>query len=67
MTFGAVLMCFLSKRSGNSKEEYELSGAGVYSSLKSLSRSLASALSDVRMLLTIPLIAYSGLQQAFVW
>lgn len=62
-------MCFLNKRSGNSKGEYELSGAdaGVYASLKSLSRSLTSALSDVRMLLIIPLFAYSGLQQAFVW
>ncbi|KAL1313582.1 hypothetical protein HN51_040156 [Arachis hypogaea] len=67
MTFGAVLMFFLTNRSGNSKEEYEFSGAGVCSSIKSLSRSLTSALSDVRMLLTIPLIAYSGLQQAFVW
>ncbi|MED6121070.1 hypothetical protein PIB30_026695 [Stylosanthes scabra] len=67
MSFGAVLMFFLSKRSGNNKEEYELSGAGFCSSIKSLSRSLTSALSDVRMLLTIPLIAYSGLQQAFVW
>ncbi|XP_061341469.1 UNC93-like protein 3 isoform X2 [Gastrolobium bilobum] len=69
MTFGAILMCFLSKRSSNSKGESELSGAdaGVHSSLKSLSRSLTSALSDVKMLLIIPLIAYSGLQQAFVW
>ncbi|KAJ1387246.1 MFS transporter superfamily [Sesbania bispinosa] len=69
MTFGAILMCFLRKRTGNSKGKYELSGAdaGVYSSLKSLCRSLTSALSDVKMLLIIPLIAYSGLQQAFVW
>ncbi|XP_019456320.1 PREDICTED: UNC93-like protein 3 [Lupinus angustifolius] len=69
MSFGAILMCFLSKRAGNSKGENELLGAdaGLYASLKSLSRSLTSALSDVRMLLIIPLIAYSGLQQAFVW
>lgn len=69
MALGVILMCFLSKRTGNGKEEEELSdaGVGVYSSLKSLSKSLANSLSDVRMLLTIPLIAYSGLQQAFVW
>ncbi|KAH1195129.1 UNC93-like protein 3 [Glycine max] len=69
MTFGAILMCFLRKRSANSKGQQELSGAdaGACASLKSLSKSLASALSDVKMLLIIPLIAYSGLQQAFVW
>ncbi|KAF7804557.1 UNC93-like protein 3 [Senna tora] len=69
MTLGTVQMCFLSKRSGNSKGESELSdaGVGVYSSLRSLSKSLSSALSDVRMLLVIPLIAYSSLQQAFAW
>jgi len=69
MTFGAILMCFLRKRGANSKGQQELSGAdaGACASLKSLSKSLASALSDVKMLLIIPLIAYSGLQQAFVW
>lgn len=69
MSFGAILMFFLRKRSGTSKGEHEPSGAdaGQYSSLKSLSRSLTGALSDVKMLLIIPLIAYSGLQQAFVW
>ncbi|KAF1880950.1 hypothetical protein Lal_00022980 [Lupinus albus] len=69
MSFGSILMCFLSKRSGNTKGENELSGAdaGLYASLKSLSKSLTNALSDVRMLLIIPLIAYSGLQQVFVW
>ncbi|CAJ1866119.1 unnamed protein product [Sphenostylis stenocarpa] len=69
MTFGAILMCFLRQRSVNTKGEQELSGAdaGACASLKSLSKSLASALSDIKMLLIIPLIAYSGLQQAFVW
>lgn len=69
MTFGAILMCFLRKRGVNSKGEQELSGAdaGASASLKSLSKSLANALSDIKMLLIIPLIAYSGLQQAFVW
>ncbi|XP_054794556.1 UNC93-like protein 3 [Prosopis cineraria] len=66
---GIILMCFLSIRSGNSMKDDEPSDAGVsvHSSIKSLFRSLASALSDVRMLLVVPLIAYSGLQQAFVW
>ncbi|KAL2344971.1 hypothetical protein Fmac_006256 [Flemingia macrophylla] len=69
MTFGAILMCFLRKRGVNSKGQHELSGAdvGACASLKSLSKSLVNALSDVKMLLIIPLIAYSGLQQAFVW
>ncbi|KAI4300136.1 hypothetical protein L6164_033547 [Bauhinia variegata] len=69
MTLGCILMCFLSKRSGNNKAEDELSDASVsvYSYLKSLYKSLSDALSDTRMLLIIPLIAYSGLQQAFVW
>ncbi|KAF7818516.1 UNC93-like protein 3 [Senna tora] len=68
MVLGVVLMCFLTKSTGNKGEEEQLdAGVGVYSSLKSLSKSLANSLSDVRMLLIIPLIAYSGLQQAFVW
>ncbi|CAI8614475.1 unnamed protein product [Vicia faba] len=69
MSFGAILMCFLHKRSGNSKEGYGHSeaDAGESKSLKSLCRSLTSALSDAKMLLIIPLMAYSGLQQAFVW
>ncbi|XP_057438431.1 UNC93-like protein 3 [Lotus japonicus] len=72
MTFGAILIFFLRKRSdNNSKGKCEHSGdgggAGEHSSLKSLCRSLTSALFDVKMLLIIPLITYSGLQQAFVW
>ncbi|KAK7336971.1 hypothetical protein VNO77_17525 [Canavalia gladiata] len=69
MIFGAILMCFLCKRSVNSKGQNELSGEDAVecSSFKSLSRSLTGALTDVKMLLIIPLIAYSGLQQAFVW
>jgi len=69
MTFGAILMCFLHNRIGNSKEGYKNSEADVVESksLKSLCKSLTSALSDVKMLLIIPLMAYSGLQQAFVW
>ncbi|KAK4281384.1 hypothetical protein QN277_012886 [Acacia crassicarpa] len=69
MALGVALMCLLSRRTGNKEEVEELSDTdvGVYSSLKSLSKSLAISISDVRMLLIIPLISYSGLQQAFVW
>ncbi|XP_030542589.1 UNC93-like protein 3 [Rhodamnia argentea] len=68
MTFGTILMCFLRKR--DSREESALSPeypACFHSSLVSLSKSVISPLFDVRMVLIIPLIAYSGLQQAFVW
>ncbi|GAU23037.1 hypothetical protein TSUD_336850 [Trifolium subterraneum] len=72
VTFGAILMCFLSKRISNNTNENKKLGtddddAGESSSFKSLSRSLMSSLSDTKMLMIIPLIAYSGLQDAFVW
>ncbi|KAJ7977095.1 UNC93-like protein 3 [Quillaja saponaria] len=68
MTLGTILMCFLSKNSGNEKQVGQSDAAdSVYSSLISLPKLLSRTLSDVRMLLIIPLIAYSGLQQAFVW
>ncbi|KDP35602.1 hypothetical protein JCGZ_09040 [Jatropha curcas] len=67
MTFGMILMCFLSKRDSKEDEGLENSSFSLYSSLKSLSKSIIIALLDIRMLLIIPLIAYSGLQQAFVW
>ncbi|KAI9085792.1 hypothetical protein K1719_032206 [Acacia pycnantha] len=59
---GAVLMCLLSRRTDNNMEELSDTGVGVCSSLKSLFKSHANWFSDVRMLLIIPLIAYSGLQ-----
>lgn len=67
MALGAVLLCFLSRRTDQNKEELSDTGVGVCSSLKSLTKSHTDSFSDVRMLLIIPLIAYSGLQQAFVW
>ncbi|XP_028758224.1 UNC93-like protein 3 [Neltuma alba] len=67
MVSGAVLMCFLSRRTDENKEELSDACVGVHSSLKSLYKSHADSFSDVRMLLIIPLLAYSGLQQAFVW
>jgi hypothetical protein len=67
MTFGTILMCFLTKRNNNREDGLPDSSVGLYSTVVSLSKSLITLLFDARMLLTIPLIAYSGLQQAFVW
>ncbi|XP_074576806.1 UNC93-like protein 3 isoform X2 [Curcuma longa] len=57
---GIALMCFLSKR--NDKE----SNPAPYSSFGSVLKYVVSPLLDKQMLLIIPLIVYSGLQQAFV-
>ncbi|KAF8006143.1 hypothetical protein BT93_K0449 [Corymbia citriodora subsp. variegata] len=67
MTFGTVLMCFLRKRDSREEIASPEYPASFHSSLVSLSKSVINPLFDVRMLLVIPLIAYSGLQQAFVW
>ncbi|XP_062168188.1 UNC93-like protein 3 [Alnus glutinosa] len=67
MTLGTILMCFLTKRNNNREDGLPDSSVGLYSTVVSLSKSLITLLFDARMLLTIPLIAYSGLQQAFVW
>ncbi|KAL0451174.1 UNVERIFIED_CONTAM: UNC93-like protein 3 [Sesamum latifolium] len=66
MTLGTILMCFLSKRNGK-EERLQESPASFLSSIGSLLKSILTLLLDVRILLVIPLIAYSGLQQAFVW
>ncbi|KAK9127129.1 hypothetical protein Syun_015926 [Stephania yunnanensis] len=65
MTSGIILMFFLSKR--DVKEEQEPKYVSFCSSVVSLSKLVTAPLLDTRMLLIIPLIAYSGLQQAFVW
>ncbi|EEF31048.1 UNC93-like protein 3 [Ricinus communis] len=67
VTLGIILMCFLSKRVPKGEEGREDSSVSLYSSLISKSKSVIAPLLDIRMLLIIPLIAYSGLQQAFVW
>ncbi|KAJ8636877.1 hypothetical protein MRB53_011144 [Persea americana] len=66
MTLGTILMCFLNRR--------DIKGEGLNvpydsfgSSVVSLLKHVISPLCDKRMLLIIPLLAYSGLQQAFVW
>ncbi|XP_059647012.1 UNC93-like protein 3 [Cornus florida] len=67
MTLGTILMCFLHKKDGKGEEGRSSSSVSFYSSVVYLSKSVITPLFDVRMLLIIPLIAYSGLQQAFVW
>lgn len=66
MTLGIVLMCFVSKRHGK-EEMLQDSPATFSSSVWTLLNSMSNLLLDIRILLVIPLIAYSGLQQAFVW
>jgi len=43
------------------------SSLGIVDSLVSLPKMIITPLLDKRMLLIVPLLAYSGLQQAFVW
>ncbi|CAA3026646.1 UNC93 3 [Olea europaea subsp. europaea] len=66
MTLGTILMCFLSKRNGK-EEQMQDSRVTFSSSVVSLLKAMLNLLLDIRILLIIPLIAYSGLQQAFVW
>jgi len=61
MIVGIVLMCLLSKR------DEKKDNAPTHSSFGAMLKYIVAPLMDRRMLLTIPLIAYSGLQQAFVW
>lgn len=77
MTLGTILMCFLHKRDIRGEvikgedikgeEDLKMPYADCSSSIVSLLKSVLSPLCDKRMLLIIPLFAYSGLQQAFVW
>lgn len=67
MTVGTILMCFLHKRDPKKEEGLQESSVTFYSLMVSLSNSVINPLCDRRLLLIIPLIAYSGLQQAFVW
>ncbi|KAG0468094.1 hypothetical protein HPP92_017422 [Vanilla planifolia] len=61
MLLGTILMCFLSKRDDNEDD------LPSYASFGSLLKSVTAPLQEARVLLIIPLFAYSGLQQAFVW
>ncbi|KAF7145480.1 hypothetical protein RHSIM_Rhsim04G0155900 [Rhododendron simsii] len=62
-----VLLSGGTKRDSKGEESLPDSSVSFYSSIVSLSKSVITPLCDLRMLLIIPLIAYSGLQQAFVW
>ncbi|XP_031738201.1 UNC93-like protein 3 [Cucumis sativus] len=66
VTLGILLMGFLRKEDSK-EEEPSLSSSSLRSSIFSLSKSVVAPLADIRMILTIPLISYSGLQAAFVW
>uniref|UniRef100_A0A7N0U5A2 UNC93-like protein 3 n=1 Tax=Kalanchoe fedtschenkoi TaxID=63787 RepID=A0A7N0U5A2_KALFE len=67
MTLGTILMCFLQKKHGKLEKEIPLASVSFCTSVVSLWKSVITPLFDVRMILVIPLITYSGLQQAFVW
>lgn len=60
-------MFFIRKIDGEDGKEPVGSSMGLVDSLVSLPRMIITPLLDVRMLLIVPLLAYSGLQQAFVW
>lgn len=60
-------MFFIRKIDGEDGKEPVASSVGVVDSLVSLPRMIITPLLDIRMLLIVPLLAYSGLQQAFVW
>ncbi|KAM0941317.1 putative Ion channel regulatory protein, UNC-93 [Dioscorea sansibarensis] len=61
MVLGIILMLFVSRR--DDKEE----GLPMRPSFGSLLKSIIAPLMEIRLPLLIPLIAYSGLQQAFIW
>lgn len=67
MTIGIILMCILSNGRFTEKEEEQDSSIDFYSSVVSFSKAVVALLLDIRILLVIPLIAYSGFQQTFVW
>ncbi|KAK8561805.1 hypothetical protein V6N13_149043 [Hibiscus sabdariffa] len=67
MTLGTILMCFLHKIDDKEEKVSEDSSVSFCSAVISRLKSVITPLLDFKMLLIIPLIAYSGLQQAFVW
>ncbi|XP_043711244.1 UNC93-like protein 3 [Telopea speciosissima] len=67
MTLGTMLMGFLHKMDGKGEEGLPKSSESFFSSMFSFFKKVIAPLLDRRMLLIIPLVSYSGLQQAFVW
>lgn len=60
-------MCFLRKVVNKEEKVSEDSTVRFCSAVTSTLKSVITPLLNLRMLLIIPLIAYSVLQQAFVW
>uniref|UniRef100_A0ACD5Y9D0 Uncharacterized protein n=1 Tax=Avena sativa TaxID=4498 RepID=A0ACD5Y9D0_AVESA len=73
MVVGIVLMCLLSRRDenglnrGGGGEGHDELPVPKHSFLWDMSKSAVAPLADRRMLLLAPLLAYYGLQKAFVW
>ncbi|KAM0921642.1 hypothetical protein ACQ4PT_006614 [Festuca glaucescens] len=67
MVVGIVLMCLLSRRDENIGVEGGDHELPENSLLWDMSKSAVAPLADRRMLLLAPLLAYYGLQKAFVW
>lgn len=67
MTLGTILGFFLDKQSGTKAGLTVQTSSGSHSSVGGLLKATFVPLLDKRMLLLIPLLVYSGLEQAFVW
>ncbi|KAK8512275.1 hypothetical protein V6N13_097074 [Hibiscus sabdariffa] len=67
MTLGTILMFFIRKTDDKEEKVSEDLPVSFYSAVASRLKYVILPLLDIRMLLVIPLIAYSGLQSAFVW
>lgn len=67
MTLGTILGFFLDKQSGTKPGLTVQTSSGSHSSVGDLLKATFVPLLDKRMLLLIPLLVYSGLEQAFVW
>eukprot|EP00252_Welwitschia_mirabilis_P009232 TRINITY_DN2161_c0_g1_i2.p1 TRINITY_DN2161_c0_g1~~TRINITY_DN2161_c0_g1_i2.p1 ORF type:complete len:304 (+),score=19.73 TRINITY_DN2161_c0_g1_i2:91-912(+) len=67
MTIGLILSFFLSKQCDSEAGSVILPSAVPDSSVTKLLKSTFNPLLDSKMLLLIPLLVYSGLEQAFVW
>lgn len=67
MTLGTILGFFLDKQSGTEAGLADQTSDGSHSSVGDLLKATFVPLLDKRMLLLIPLLVYSGLEQAFVW
>ncbi|KAB2035231.1 hypothetical protein ES319_D04G138100v1 [Gossypium barbadense] len=67
MTLGTILMCFLHKVVDKEEKVSEDSSVRFCSAVTSTLKSVITPLLNLRMLLIIPLVAYSVLQQSFVW